>query len=147
MKICLTILLSLHCFFSQGQSCDLIYLPKSQNIVATYNLNDIPVGMYLGGDVKTIFPTPFLYYTPLSRLNRIGVSIGTSKADLMFGGFIQNFRDSIVVYPDFWLKVHPLRLMTKTKNGFDFVLAINYMKTTNYGIGLSIPFGNIYGRW
>jgi len=131
-------------FVSKGQSCDLIYLPKSQNLVASYNFNNIPVGMYVGGYIKTSFPSPFIYTTPISYLNRIGISITNRKMDFMFGGFIESYRDSIKITPDFWLKIHTLKIITNTANGFDFVIALNYMKKTNLGIGISIPLGNIY---
>lgn len=146
MKVTFFLLSLIITFLVRSQSCDLVYLPQTKNLVVNYNLTHLPIGMYIGGNMNTLTPTPFFYYSPVSYLNRIGISISSNKVDFMFGGFVETFRDSINIHPDFWVKVYPLRIITNTKNGFDFVLALNYMKKTNYGVGISIPFGNIYSR-
>jgi hypothetical protein len=42
--------------------------------------------------------------------------------------------------PDVWIKVYPIRLITKNPRTLDFSLGLNYSKGFRYGIGLSIPF-------
>jgi hypothetical protein len=64
----------------------------------------------------------------------------------MGGAYIQNFQDSLSLKPDIWLKINPLRTLLKTDRGFDFSFGINYMEKFRYAVGLSIPFGGIYGR-
>lgn len=131
---------------AKSQSGDLIYLPQQKSVLASYTLNFSHVGLYVGGYIRSTFPAPYIYTTPMSLINRVGLSFGNGKYGVMAGGFVENFRDSIKVQPDIWVKVYPLRIFTNTKEGFDFILCVNYMKKLNYGVGISIPFGGIYCR-
>lgn len=144
-----TTLFSMFLFFSisvRAQSSDIIYIPKQNSLVASYNLNFSHVGFYAGGYIRTTFPYPYIYTTPMSIINRVGLSYGNGKYGVMLGGYLENFSDSISIQPDIWIKIYPLRIFTNTKEGFDFIFSINYMKDINYGIGISIPFGGIYNR-
>lgn len=144
-----TIIFSILLFFSVksfSQTSDLIYVPDQKSIVATYRPYH-PLGFYIGGYFKTTFPQPYIYTTPISIINRLGINVNhENKVSIMGGGFIQNFNDSLSIKPDIWLKINPLRILLKTERGFDFSLGINYMEKFRYGVGLSIPFGGIYYR-
>lgn len=136
-------------FFStnlMSQTTDFIYLPSENTGVASIKHNGSPFGLYLGGYVTTSFPAPYIYTTPASFLNRVGISIVGDKQryGIMIGGFIERFVDRIDAKPDVWFIVHPLKTIFNTPNGFDFVFAINYQTKVNYGVGISIPFGGIY---
>lgn len=145
MKTILTTFFLLVFTISNGQSSDIIYTPKDKSLIASYNFYNNMVGLYLGGFITTTFPTQYTYTTPASRINRMGLSVGGGKVNLMVGGYLERVTtDSLTIRPDFWVKVYPLRIMTNTKEGFDFILAINYMRGFNYGVGITIPFRGIY---
>lgn len=144
-----TILLSILLILTTNifsQSTDILYIPDQKSLVATYKGHS-PLGFYVGGYFKTTFPAPYIYTTPLTIINRVGVNINAdNKVSLMGGFFIESFVDSLSLKPDIWIKVNPLRCILNTNTGFDFSLAINYMKDFRYAIGLSIPLGGIYQR-
>ena len=75
------------------------------------------------------------------RNNTIGISFSNGQVGLMVGVQVKSYVDSLVLGPDIWFKVYPLRLLTKTKRGPDFTVAINCGDKVRYGIGLSIPLG------
>jgi hypothetical protein len=129
---------------TNGQSSDILYVPKQKSFVVSYNFNYSHVGMYVGGYIKTTFPYPYIYTTPASFINRIGAHYGNGKYNVMVGGYIENFVDSVAIRPDFWVKIYPLRIITKTTEGFDIILALNHMRGLNYAFGISIPFRGIY---
>ena len=142
-----TITVSIFLFITslvKAQTSDFMYVPDEKTLVATYNSSLSGVGFYMGGFLLTSFPAPYIYTTPASRFNRLGLSVTNHQVSFMLGGFLENFRDSISIKPDFWLKIYPLRILTKTDRGFDFVIGVNYMNDLRYGVGLSIPFGGIY---
>lgn len=127
-------------FSVKGQTSDLIYVPDQKSLVVTYNPNYTPVGFYVGGYFTTSFPQPYIYTTPLSIMNRIGLSFSNGKFSLMGGGYIKSYIDSISIKPDFWFKIYPFRIITNTTKTFDVTIGINYMDGLRYGVGLSIPF-------
>jgi hypothetical protein len=128
-------------FSVKSQTTDVMYVPSQKSLVATYNSNYSPIGFYVGGYFTTYFPQQLVYTTPLSILNRVGLSFSNGQVGLMTGMYVKSYVDSLSINPDFWLKVHPLRILTKTKTGFDFALGLNYSEEFRIGIGLSIPFG------
>ena len=125
----------------KSQTTDVMYVPDQKSLVATYNSNYSPVGFYVGGYFTTSFPQPYVYTTPLSIMNRIGISFSNGQVGLMVGAYIKPYVDSLTLGPDIWFKIYPLRILTKTKRGFDFTVGVNYGDKTRYGVGLSIPFG------
>jgi hypothetical protein len=64
----------------------------------------------------------------------------------MGGGFLKNNITTTEIVPDLWLKIFPIRMMTKEKSFMDFAIGLNYSEGFRYGIGLSIPFSSIYNR-
>ena len=142
-----TIIISLFLILSvsaKSQSTDVMWVPDQKTLVATYNSELTGIGFYMGGYLLTSFPAPYIYTTPVSRFNRVGLSFTNHQVGLMVGGFMEAFQDSISVKPDIWLKIHPIRILTKTKRGLDFTIGVNYMDGFRYGVGLSIPFRGIY---
>lgn len=144
MKTTITSLLLLFVFNLNAQTADVMYVPNQNSLVATYNNNFSPFGYYVGGYFRTSFPQPYIYTTPASFINRIGVSVTNHKFSIMGGAFIENFVDKIEAQPDIWVKVYPLRIITNTKRGADFTVGLNYMKGFRLGVGIAIPFGGIY---
>lgn len=140
-----TILISIFFLFGvtnlKSQTSDVMYVPDQKSLVVTYNSNYSPIGFYTGGYFTTSLPQPYVYTTPLSIMNRIGLSFSNGQVSLMCGSYVKSFGDSLSLKPDFWLKIYPIRILTKTKHGFDFTVGINYMDKIRYGVGLSIPFG------
>lgn len=144
MKTTLTTILLLITLNSYSQTSDVMWVPDQKTLVATYNSELTGIGFYMGGYLLTSFPAPYIYTTPVSRFNRVGLSFTNHQVGLMVGGFMEAFQDSISVKPDIWLKIHPVRILTKTKRGLDFTIGVNYMDGFRYGVGLSIPFRGIY---
>jgi hypothetical protein len=118
-----------------------MYVPDQKSLVVTYNSNYSPIGFYVGGYYTSYFPQPYIYTTPLSIMNRIGVSFSNGQVGLMVGAQVKSYVDSLALGPDVWFKVYPLRLLTKTKRGPDFTIGINCADKVRYAVGLSIPFG------
>jgi hypothetical protein len=125
----------------KSQTSDLMYVPDQKGLVVTYNSNYSPIGFYVGGYYTSHFPQPYIYTTPLSIMNRIGISFSNGQVGLMVGAQVKSYVDSLALGPDIWFKVYPLRLLTKTKRGPDFTVGINCGDKVRYGVGLSIPFG------
>ena len=141
MKTTITTLLLLVSSVIYGQTSDVMYVPNDRSIVATYNNNYNGLGFYVGGYITTSFPQPYMYTTPQSRFNRVGISLSfNNKISVMGGTYLENFIDNSKFQPDVWVKIYPLRILLDVERGPDFTLGVNYMNGINYGIGLSIPF-------
>ena len=118
-----------------------MYVPNDRSVVATYNNDYNGLGVYVGGYVTTSFPRPYMYTTPQSRFNRVGISLSfNNKISVMGGTYLENFLSEVNFQPDVWVKIYPLRILLDVERGPDFTLGVNYMNGINYGIGLSIPF-------
>ena len=140
MKTITSLLFLLIPFMGFSQDADIMYVPDQNTIVVTYNNNSTPIGYYVGGYIKTTLPQPYIYTTPVSILNRVGINLTNHKVSLMGGVFIESFIGETKFKPDVWLKVYPLRVLTNTEKGFDFTIGLNYMEGLRYGVGVVIPF-------
>ena len=141
MKTTITLFLILVCSVVYGQTSDVMYIPNDRSVVATYNNDYNGLGVYIGGYITTSFPRPYIYTTPQSRINRLGISLSLdNKISVMGGAYLENFLDGVNFQPDVWVKIYPLRILLDVEKGPDFTLGVNYMNGINYGIGLSIPF-------
>lgn len=144
MKTTITTLFILFCSVLRGQTTDVMYVHDQNTLVATYNDRHSSIGFYVGGYYRTSFPYPYVYTTPASFLNRVGISVTNHKISVMGGAFLENYIDRIELKPDVWVKIYPLRIITNTKEGFDFAVGVNYMEGFRLGVGIAIPFGGIY---
>jgi hypothetical protein len=143
MKTIITTIFLFLCLGSKSQTSDVLYIPSQKSILVTYNNYHNPLGFYAGGYYMTTFPYPYVYTTPVSFINRLGINVNVynNSVGVMGGAYVQSFRDSLSFKPDIWIKVNPLRLLLKTNRGFDFSVGVNYMEEFRLGVGLSIPFG------
>jgi hypothetical protein len=141
MKTTITTILLFICLFGKSQTSDIMYVPDQKTLVVTYNSNYSPIGFYLGGYYMTTFPQPFIYTTPISIINRVGISFSNGQVGVMVGVQVKSYVDSLDLGPDIWFKVYPIRLLTKTKRGPDITIGINCGNKISYGVGLSIPLG------
>jgi hypothetical protein len=139
-KIITIIILLFTSIFVKAQQSDILYVPDQQSLVVSHNYRQI--GIYIGGYYVTTLPYPYIYTTPMSIMNRIGLTYVNKKNtySIMGGAYIQNYIGNVTMTPDVWIKIYPIRIITKSNKGFDFAPAINYMGGFRYGIGLSIPF-------
>lgn len=144
MKTLLTTILLLLSLTVKAQQVDALYIPSQKSLVASYNYKQI--GCYIGGYYVTTFPHPYIYTTPLTIVNRAGLTYvnKNNTFSIMGGAYIKSYFDEVELTPDIWVKVYPIRMITKDKTSFDFALGINYMDGFRFGVGVSIPYGSIY---
>jgi hypothetical protein len=137
MKKITTILLLFLTLTSKAQHKDILYVPQQNSLVASHNYKQI--GLYFGGYFLTTLPQPYVYTTPLSIINRIGLTYVNKDItySVMLGAFIKDYQLEVDAVPDVWVKIYPIRMITKNKNSFDFSLGVNYSDGFRYGIGLS----------
>jgi hypothetical protein len=124
----------------KSQQTDILYIPNQNSLVASYNFKQ--VGLYVGGYYTTSFTQPYTYTTPLSIMNRLGLSYvdKSNSFSIMAGTFIENRQIDLELIPDVWVKLYPIRMISRNKKTLDFSLGLNYSKGFRYGVGLSIPF-------
>jgi len=144
MKTLLTTILLFLSVIVKAQQVDALYIPSQKSLVASYNYKQI--GCYVGGYYVTTFPHPYIYTTPLTIVNRAGLTYvnKNNTFSIMGGAYIKSYFDEVELTPDIWVKVYPIRMITKDKTSLDFALGINYMDGFRFGIGVSIPYGSIY---
>ena len=144
MKTLLTTILLLLSLTVKAQQVDALYIPSQKSLVASYNYKQI--GCYIGGYYVTTFPHPYIYTTPLTIVNRAGLTYvnKNNTFSLMGGAYIKSYFDEVELTPDIWVKVYPIRMITKDKTSLDFALGVNYMDGFRFGVGVSIPYGSIY---
>ena len=140
MKTTLALFLLFISFVGKSQTSDIMYVPDEKSLVVTYNNNYNGFGYYIGAYVTTTFPQPYIYTTPQSRINRVGISLTNHKFSIMGGVFGETYVDGVNFKPDVWIKAYPLRILTNTKRGPDLTVGINFMQGIRYGFGLSITF-------
>lgn len=140
MKNIITFILLILTLSVKGQQTDVMYSPKDNSIIGTYNFRQ--VGMYVGAYYITTNPQPFMYTTPLTIMNRIGMTYVNKENtySIMVGGFFNKKTIETDVIPDFWLKIFPLRTITKNSKLLDITLGVNYSNNINYAVGISVPF-------
>jgi len=144
MKTLLTTILLLLSVTVKSQQSDILYVPSQKSLVASYNYKQI--GCYIGGYYVTTFPHPYIYTTPLTIVNRAGLTYvnKNNTFSIMGGAYIKSYFDEVELTPDIWVKVYPIRMITKDKTSLDFALGVNYMDGFRFGVGVSIPYGSIY---
>lgn len=140
MKKLTIIVFALLTLSSKAQQCDILYVPSQHSLVGSYNYKQ--VGLYVGGYYVTTLPQPYIYTTPISIMNRAGLTYvnKNNTYSIMCGAFLQTYFDHIDMTPDVWIKIYPIRMITKDKKSLDFSLGVNYSNGFRYGVGLSIPY-------
>lgn len=128
----------------KAQQSDILYVPDQKSLVTSYNYKQ--VGLYFGGYYTTTLPQPYIYTTPFTIVNRVGLTYVNKKNTIyvMGGAFIKSYFSGPELVPDVWIGIHPIRLLTNNEKGLDFSFAINYSEGFRYGVGLSIPLSGIY---
>lgn len=146
MKTILTVILINFYLITSAQINDVMWVPEQKSLVASQRPYYSPLGWYIGGFYTTSFPAPYIYTTPYSFINRIGVNyVGDKQRISVMGGvFFGQEQNELKFKPDIWLKVYPLRTLLNTEKGFDFTIGLNYMDGFRLGFGLSIPTRGIY---
>ena len=139
MKTLLTTILLLLSVMVKAQQSDILYISSQKSLVVSYNYKQI--GLYTGGYYVTTFPQPYIYTTPLSIVNRVGLTYVNKKNtfSIMGGAYLKTYFDHVDMTPDVWVKIYPIRMVSKDKNSLDFAIGVNYMNGFRLGIGLSIP--------
>jgi hypothetical protein len=140
MKNLIFIILLFVSIVSKAQQTDLMYVPDQKSLVVSYNIKQ--VGMYVGGYYMTSFPQPYIYTTPYSIMNRAGLTYinKNNTFSIMAGAFVKNYVSGVEFTPDVWIKIYPIRMISKDKRIMDFSFGVNYSDGFRYGVGLSFPF-------
>ena len=140
MKKIITLVFLVTTLSVKSQQTEILYIPDQNSLVMSYHYRQ--VGLYVGGYYTTSFPQPYTYTTPLSIMNRLGLSYidKSNSFSIMAGTFIENRIINMELIPDVWVKVYPIRLITRDSRSMDFSLGLNYSNGFRYGVGLSIPF-------
>jgi hypothetical protein len=148
MKTTLTTIFLFISILVKSQNTDVLWVPDQNTLVASYN-NYSPIGYYLGGYYRTAITDQFIYSTPLSIINRVGLTYINKKNtySVMVGTYVKTKTyEKYDFIPDVWFKVYPLRALLKTPRGPDFAIGINYSDDIHLGVGLSIGIRGIYRR-
>ena len=140
MKNLFITILLLFSVIAKAQQTDILYIPSQESLVWSYNYKQ--VGVYIGGYYVTSFPQPYIYTTPLSIINRVGLTYLNKKNtfSVMGGAYLESYFYHVDMTPDIWVKFYPIRMCTKDKTDYDFALGLNYMNGFRIGVGLSIPY-------
>lgn len=138
-----TTYLLLFVFFTsllKAQTTDFLFVPNQNSFVGTYNSSSL-IGAYFGG-YYILSVHPYTYTTPLSFFNRVGLTFGNDRVSLMGGIFLPDIPPTLLIkpIPDVWLKINPIRILSGKDTAFDFSLGLNYSKSINYGVGISIRY-------
>jgi hypothetical protein len=146
MKTTILILFTFFCLSSYSQTSDIIWVPSQKSVVATLRPYHSQFGWYMGGFHTLVLPQPYMYRTPLSLFNRVGVNFvpQSQKFSVMGGVFISSLEERYDTKPDLWFNFYPLRSITNQKSSFDFCISVNYMEGINLGVGVSIGNRGIY---
>jgi len=146
MKTTITFFLLFLCSVAKSQVTDILWVPDQKSLVVSQRPDYSIVGWYIGGYYTTTFPAPFIYTTPFSIINRIGLNyVGPdNKVSVMLGTYIASKDNYLGFKPDVWVKVYPLRILLNNDKGFDFSVGMNYMDGVRGAVGISIPLRGIY---
>jgi len=123
----------------------LTVFPDDHSFLCSYeNIDDNNFGFQIGGYYQLgSTSSTFIYRTPYSYFNRIGINYGFLHSGLVLGlgvkldlmsGPDANF------YPDVTLKFQPLKLLTENKDIWDVSVSYNISDKQFVGFGISIPF-------
>lgn len=127
-----------------SQSSTVGFLPATKEIVlCTDNINTTtfysPYGLYTIYNPSNMLTGTYLDYFPRTLganvaflKNGVNVGAGISVQFLPF--------DEYELYPDFLIRVHPIKLLSKNPRSADLSLMLNISKKTQFGFGVSIPF-------
>ena len=145
MKRTIFLMIFLGCYLTTKAQSVVGYIPATKEIVlCTDNINLTteysPFGLYTIYDWQSaISQTDQRYYFPRA----LGVNFAIAKNGINVGAgasvkWLPN--DEYEVYPDFLIRVHPLKLLTQNYRCPDISLMLNISKTPQFGIGISIPY-------
>ena len=129
--------------FSQSSVVGII--PATKEIVlCTDNINLTteysPLGLYTIYDWQSALDqSDYRYYFPRA----LGVNIAITKNGVNVGGGVSVKwlpNDEYEIYPDFLIRLHPIKLLTQNARSLDISLMLNISKTPQFGIGISLPY-------
>jgi hypothetical protein len=128
--------------FSQYSGITYFYKERSF-MVSAENMDGKGFGIHAGGGYNMwLVTTPISYMNPSPYLNRFGVNYGFLHSGLVLGGGIKFNTLSYLqknIYPEFWLKLQPLKLITKQRNFWDVSVTCAVSNQTFIGFGVAIP--------
>ncbi len=144
MKRTILIILFLLSIKVYSQSSTIGFIPTTQEVVlCTDNINLTteysPFGMYTiynygrlnnSTQYQNNFPRTLGVNLALFN-NGINLGAGVSVDFLPFSEYD--------VYPDFLIRLHPLKMLTQQNRMIDISIILNISKTSQIGFGLSIP--------
>lgn len=145
MKKIILFLLILISVPSYGQYSGLTVIPDESSAICSFeNIDDDNFGFYIGGYYKIgATSNPYIYRTPYSYFNRIGINYGILKCGIVLGAGIKVDLISgpdAIFYPDFMVKLQPIKLLSRNKDIWDISVTCGISDKPYVGFGISIPY-------
>lgn len=135
---------------SFGQYNSIVVFPQDNSsiLVSVENIGDANFGFQIGSIVQIgMTSSPYIYRTPFVSLNRFGINAGILNCGIVlaFGAKIDMLSGpKAIFYPDYMVKLQPLKLLSGNKNIWDVCLVYDYSDNVYYGFGISIPLSRDY---
>ena len=115
---------------------EIVFGTDNINLTTEYS----PLGLYTIYDWQNALDqSDYRYYFPRA----LGVNIAIAKNGLNVGGGVSVkwlSNDEYEIYPDFLIRLHPIKLLTQNARSLDISLMLNISKTPQFGIGISLPY-------
>lgn len=147
-KIFILFFLISNTVFSQYSEISVIPQDRNSLIFSIENISNKNFGIYFGGVCEIgVTSSPYIYRTPYTYFNRIGISYGILKCGVVFCYGIKSDPQSgpyPIFYQNFILKIHPIKLFSGKKNIWDISLIYDFSDSNYQGFGICIPINNDY---
>lgn len=148
----ITLFISINSVFSQSSTVGVLF-NSGDLFLSTDNINTsvinsrnpyAPWGIYATGQLNIINTggVPIINQTG-AYPNRLGINYGFLRNGLNLGvggKMVLYNTEPADFYPDFMIRLHPIKLLSQNPRAIDIAIIFNVSNTVEFGAGLSIPF-------
>ena len=148
----ITLFISINSVFSQSSTVGVLF-SSGDLFLSTDNINTsvinsrnpyAPWGIYATGQLNIINTggVPIINQTG-AYPNRLGINYGFLRNGLNLGvggKMVLYNTEPADFYPDFMIRLHPIKLLSQNPRAIDIAIIFNVSNTVEFGAGLSIPF-------
>jgi len=148
----ITLFISINSVFSQSSTVGVLF-SSGDLFLSTDNINTsvinsrnpyAPWGIYTTGQLNIINTggVPIINQTG-AYPNRLGINYGFLRNGLNLGvggKMVLYNTEPADFYPDFMIRLHPIKLLSQNPRAIDIAIIFNVSNTVEFGAGLSIPF-------